>query len=145
MKSVCLYTDGSCKGNPGPGGWAYLLVYTGPQGRLHERLVSGHENLTTNQRMELMAAIHGLGRLRGPCDVRLYTDSSYLITVANGGTARRNTDLVAQLRTVASQHQVTWIHVRAHSGHAENERVDAAAHGAALGRTTEIRRASVLS
>jgi len=145
MKQVRIFTDGSARPNPGPGGWAYLLVYTNPQNRPHERLVSGHEDFTTNQRMELMAAIQGLGRLREPCDVRLYTDSSYLITVANGGTARRNTDLVEQLRTVASQHQVTWIHVPAHAGHPENERVDAAAHEAALGRTTDIRRASVWS
>lgn len=137
---VELYTDGACSGNPGPGGWGVLLRWRG-----HEKELSGSAPLTTNNRMELMAAIEGLASLRRPSVVRLYTDSLYLrdgITrwlprwKHNGWrTANRkpvkNEDLWQRLEAVLAPHQVDWQWVQGHAGHAENERVDRLARAAA--------------
>jgi ribonuclease HI len=139
MKAVHLYTDGACRGNPGPGGWAALLRYGG-----HERTLSGAEPNTTNNRMELMAAIRGLEALKEPCVVDLYTDSQYLrdgITkwlagwkrkgwITAGKTPVKNRDLWQRLDAARNGHQVRWHWVRGHSGHAENEQVDALARAA---------------
>ena len=141
---VEIYTDGSSRGNPGPGGWAALLRF---QGR--EREIGGHEPWTTNNRMELLAAIHGLEALRRPCRVRLVTDSTYVrdgITRwiaawkrrgwrTAGGQPVKNVDLWQRLDAAASGHDVDWVWTRGHSGHPENERVDrrARAEAAAVG------------
>src|SRR5271166_2375706 len=128
---VTVYTDGGCRGNPGPGGWGALLVYKG-----HERELWGGEPLTTNNRMELMAAIVALETLKRPCRAEIHTDSQYLrngITEwigawkANGWkTAQKkpvkNADLWQRLDEVRRPHEVSWHWVRGHGGHAENER-----------------------
>ena len=133
---VDIYTDGACSGNPGPGGWGALLVWDG-----HERELSGGEPATTNNRMELTAAIEALETLKRPCQVRLHTDSMYLkdgITrwihawKAKGWkTADRkpvkNVDLWQRLDAAITSHQVEFRWVKGHAGHAENERADALA------------------
>ncbi len=137
---VRVHTDGACLGNPGPGGWGVLLQWRG-----HERELSGGEADTTNNRMELMAAIMALENLSRACAVALYTDSEYVrqgITewlpgwVRRGwrtasGSAVKNQDLWQRLQEAARSHQVEWHWVKGHAGHAENERVDALARAAA--------------
>ncbi|WP_379922301.1 ribonuclease HI [Erythrobacter sp. R86502] len=136
MKQVEIYTDGACKGNPGPGGWGALLRMGA-----HEKELSGGEPDTTNNRMELMAAIKGLNALIEPCKVDLYSDSKYVLDgmqkwihgwQRNGWVNAskkpvRNADLWHELIEAARPHQVNWHWVRGHSGHPENERVDAMA------------------
>jgi ribonuclease HI len=131
MKTVHIFTDGNCRGNPGPGGWAFLLRHVDTQGRRHERVESGAVPHTTNNRMELEAVIQGLAALREPCRVELYTDSAYVLTRLNGGRARKHLESVQRLQAVATIHQVTPHDVRGHAGHPENERVDALAQQAA--------------
>ncbi len=137
MSEVEIYTDGACRGNPGPGGWGALLRAGG-----RERELFGGENPTTNNRMELTAAIRALEALKRPCVVALYTDSQYVrqgITewlpnwIARGWkTADRkpvkNQDLWQQLAEQAARHRVEWHWVRGHTGHPENERADALAN-----------------
>ena len=134
--AVELFTDGACLGNPGPGGWAALLRWGGV-----EKILAGGEVGTTNNRMELMAAIAGLEALNRPCDVRLTTDSRYVQQGieqwlakwrANGWrTADRqpvkNQELWQRLAAACAGHHIHWAWVRGHSGHPENERVDKAA------------------
>jgi ribonuclease HI len=131
MKTVHLFTDGSCRGNPGPGGWAFLLRDVDTQGRRHERVESGAVPHTTNNRMKLEAVIQGLAALREPCRVELSTDSAYVLTLLNGGRARKNLDSVQRLQAAATIHQVNPHDVRGHAGHPENECVDALAQQAA--------------
>ncbi len=136
---VEIHTDGACRGNPGPGGWGAILKYDG-----HERVLSGAEAHTTNNRMELLAAIRGLEALKRGCKVRLVTDSQY---VRNGitdwmakwkrnnwrtasRTPVKNADLWQRLDAAARRHDIDWIWVRGHSGHPENERADALARAA---------------
>ena len=131
--SVYLYTDGACKGNPGPGGWGVLMRY----GR-HEKELFGGEAQTTNNRMELSAVIEGLAALTRPCRVVICTDSQY---VKNGmekwihGWKRngwktaakqpvKNAELWQRLDELAAQHQIEWQWVRGHTGHPEHERAD---------------------
>jgi ribonuclease HI len=129
---VTIYTDGACLGNPGPGGWAALL-----RSGKHEKIIQGYEDQTTNNRMELMAALQALKSLTRPCQVDLYTDSEYLrrgITEwmenwrARGwkrkGGSLANVELWQALDTVVKEHQIKWHWVRGHAGHPENERVD---------------------
>ena len=137
---VHIWTDGACLGNPGRGGWAALL-----RSNARERLLSGGEASTTNNRMELMAAIAALEALKRTCRVELSTDSQYLrqgITEwlprwqRNGWRTAakapvKNQDLWQRLAAVSAQHEVGWRWVRGHSGHPENERVDRAARAAA--------------
>jgi len=137
---VEVFTDGACLGNPGPGGWAALL-----RAGKHEREISGGELLTTNNRMELMAAIEALVALRKPCRVDLTTDSQYVMRgieewlpgwIAKGwrtasGAPVKNRDLWERLDSARAAHVVTWHWVRGHTGHAENERVDQLARKAA--------------
>ena len=136
---VEIFTDGACSGNPGPGGWAALLRW-----KDQEKELSGFEKDTTNNRMELMAAIMALESLKRPSQVRLYTDSSYV----KDGIAKwlpswqkrgwktadnqpvKNKDLWQRLDAARAPHQVDYIWVRGHDGHAENERVDALARAA---------------
>jgi ribonuclease HI len=139
--TVEAFTDGACLGNPGPGGWGALLRYGG-----RERELSGSDPATTNNRMELMAAIQALEALSRPCAVDLYTDSRYVEQGirewvprwrSNGWrTADRkpvkNQDLWERLSSAAARHTVTWHWVRGHDGHVENERVDVLARDAAL-------------
>ena len=140
MKHVDIFTDGACSGNPGPGGWGALLR----MGR-HEKELSGSAPDTTNNRMELTAAIKALEALIEPCSIRLHSDSKYVldgITKWVHGWQRngwknaskqpvRNADLWHELIAAAKPHTVEWIWVKGHSGHAENERVDALACAAA--------------
>lgn len=142
MKQVVIYTDGACLGNPGPGGWGALLVF----GK-HEREISGAEPDTTNNRMELMAAIKALGQLKEPCTVTLHTDSTYVMKGmtewVKGWAARgwktadkkpvKNADLWQILIEKSKPHRIDWKWVKAHNGHPENERVDTLAREAALG------------
>ncbi|MFB9068788.1 ribonuclease HI [Pseudofulvimonas gallinarii] len=137
---VVIHTDGACLGNPGPGGWAAVLSYAG-----RERELSGAEPDTTNNRMELMAAISALEALTRDCRVSLYTDSRYVQQgisewlprwQARGwrtadGKPVKNVDLWQRLAAAAARHQVDWHWVRGHAGHAENERVDQLARAAA--------------
>ena len=136
LSEVEIFTDGACRGNPGPGGWAAILRYRGT-----EKELSGYAPDTTNNRMEMTAAIAGLEALKRPCRVQLYSDSQYLrdgITKWINGWKRRkwltaakqpvkNVDLWQRLDAAAARHDVSWIWVRGHSGHPENERADALA------------------
>ena len=133
---VTIYTDGACSGNPGPGGWGALLLF----GR-HEKELSGSESATTNNRMEITAAVMAFRALREPCRVEIYTDSEYLkkgitewihnwkkLGWRRGSPGKTkplaNADLWKELDQAISDHQVTWKWVRGHAGHPENERVD---------------------
>jgi ribonuclease HI len=133
---VDIYTDGACSGNPGPGGWGALLRFKG-----REREIKGGEPSTTNNRMELMAAIAALETLKRPCTVRIHTDSQYLqrgITEwikrwrVNGWRTAdkkpvKNAELWQELERQLERHHVSWHWVRGHAGHPENERADALA------------------
>ncbi len=137
--SIVLYTDGACSGNPGLGGWGALLRYG-----QHEKELSGSEQETTNNRMELMGVIGGLRALKRPCSVAVYTDSQYvrqgMLTwmenwKKNGWRNSKkepvkNQDLWKQLDELASQHQIEWHWVKGHAGNPDNERVDALATAA---------------
>ena len=133
MADVEIFTDGACRGNPGPGGWGVVLRYGE-----HEKELYGGEACTTNNRMELMAAIKGLETLKRPCSVQLTTDSSY---VRNGITQWlaewkkrgwktaakkpvKNIDLWQRLDQAVQAHQIRWYWVKGHSGHPGNERAD---------------------
>lgn len=131
--TVVVYTDGACSGNPGPGGWGSVLMYRG-----HRRELSGGEAETTNNRMELMAAIAALETLKRPCTVELHTDSTYVMKGISEWIANwkargwktaakkpvKNVDLWQRLDKAASRHQVDWRWVKGHSGIPENERAD---------------------
>ena len=146
MKRVEIFTDGACKGNPGPGGWGALL-------RLgkHEKELSGSDPHTTNNRMELTAAIRALEALIEPCEVVLHTDSKYVMDgitrwvhgwKRNGWVTAskkpvQNAELWHDLIEVAGKHKIEWIWVKGHDGHPENERVDRLASDAALAAKTQ--------
>lgn len=139
MKKINLYTDGACKGNPGAGGWAAILEYEG-----REKELFGGDKSTTNNRMELIAAIEGLKALKEPCSVTLYSDSQYLVNAINKGWLESwqakgwkkadkskvlNDDLWKELVALLDTHTVDFVWVRGHDGHAYNERCDALASG----------------
>lgn len=148
MKTVEAFTDGACSGNPGPGGWGALLRYNG-----NERELCGGEEETTNNRMELLAAIEALSALKQPCHVRLTTDSTYVkdgITKwlenwkRNGWKTAakkpvKNQDLWIRLDEQSSRHRIEWCWVKGHSGHPENERADTLANRG-LDRLRSVRR-----
>ena len=134
MKHVDIYTDGACRGNPGRGGWGAILVYNGT-----EKEMSGGEKMTTNNRMELTAAIEALSALKEPCDVMLYSDSTYLVNAVNKGwleswkkkgfkktstTQVPNADLWIKLDRQLARHKIELVWVRGHDGHEYNERCD---------------------
>ena len=134
MKTVTLYTDGACSGNPGPGGWGAILEYMG-----HEKEFSGGEDNTTNNRMELTAVIEGLSKLREPCIVELYSDSKYVIDGLQKGWAEGwkkrgwiksdkkpalNPDLWEQLLTLTHIHQMRYHWVKGHAENPKNNRCD---------------------
>jgi len=131
---VEIYTDGACSGNPGPGGWAAVLKYEGK-----EKEISGREDSTTNNRMELTAALQGLKALKYPCRVRVYSDSAYLVNAFNNGwllkwqlngwkTARKepveNQDLWQDLLSQSALHDIEWIKVKGHADNEYNNRCD---------------------
>ncbi len=139
MKHVYIYTDGACRGNPGPGGWGALLRYD-----KHEKKLFGAEEQTTNNRMELTAAIMALAALTQPCKIELYTDSQYLRKGMTewlaGWKARgwktadkkpvKNDDLWKLLETETERHHVSWHWIKGHSGHPENDIADELANHA---------------
>lgn len=145
MTEVEIFTDGACKGNPGPGGWG-VVIRSGTR----EKELSGGEPLTTNNRMELMAAIKGLEALTRPCRVALYTDSNYVrdgITKWTRGWIRngwktadrkpvKNADLWQALIAAEAPHRIEWHWVKGHAGHPENERADALASAAAVAQAS---------
>jgi ribonuclease HI len=145
MKQVEIFTDGACKGNPGPGGWGAILR----MGK-HEKELSGGEPDTTNNRMEMRAVIEGLNALNKPCQVDLYTDSKYVIDgitkwvhgwkksgwINASKNPVRNEDLWHALIEAELRHKVAWHWVRGHNGHAENERADRLASDAAERQAT---------
>lgn len=140
MKKVDIFTDGACKGNPGPGGWGVLLR----MGK-HEKEISGADPSTTNNRMEMTAVIKALNALIEPCEVTIHTDSRYVIDgmtkwihgwqkkgwVNASKKPVRNEDLWHDLIEAAAPHKITWEWVKGHNGHVENERVDQLASAAA--------------
>lgn len=133
QQQVYLYTDGACKGNPGPGGWGVLLRYG-----QHEKELFGGEANTTNNRMELTAIIKGLSALKRPCHVFIYTDSQYIKNgmeqwihnwkkngwKTSNKKAVKNIELWQQLDELVQQHVIKWTWVKGHNGHPENERAD---------------------
>lgn len=133
MKNVTIYTDGACSGNPGPGGWGAILIH-GP----HRKEMHGGEATTTNNRMELTAAISALEALKHPCKIDLYTDSNYVkdgITKWIAGWKRngwktadkkpvKNAELWQRLDEARNRHTIHWHWVKGHAGHPENERAD---------------------
>jgi ribonuclease HI len=141
-KRVHIFTDGACRGNPGPGGWGAILRYGE-----HEKEISGGDPATTNNRMELMAAIRALEALKGPKLVILHTDSKYVMDgltrwlprwKANGWKTAdkkpvKNSDLWQRLEEATQRHDIVWRWVEGHSGHIENERADALARAAIPG------------
>lgn len=143
MKAVNIYTDGACRGNPGNGGYGVVLEYNG-----HEKELSAGYRRTTNNRMELLAAISGLEQLKEPCDVTLYSDSKYLVDAITQGWAEKwrkkgwkrgdgkpalNPDLWARLLDLLQKHKVSLVWVKGHNGHLYNERCDVLATTAADG------------
>ena len=135
MRLVEIYTDGACRGNPGPGGWGAILVWQG-----HEKELSGGEVDTTNNRMELLGAITALEALKEPCRVVLTSDSKYLVDgvtlwladwQARGWKKVKNPDLWQRLLPMLSRHQVEFVWVKGHDGHPYNERCDKLATAAA--------------
>ncbi len=144
---VIMYTDGAARGNPdGPGGYGVVLQYTDSKGELHEKELSEGYEKTTNNRMELMGVIAGLEALNRPCDVEVHSDSQYVIKAFNehwiDGWIKRgwkkadkkpvlNEDLWKRLLKAAEPHNITWIWVKGHNGHPENERCDQLATAAA--------------
>jgi ribonuclease HI len=139
VKKVELYTDGACRGNPGPGGWGVLLRY-----EEQERELYGYQAEATNNQMELMAAIRGLEALKQPCEVSLTTDSKYVLQGMTewlagwkrkgwrsaSGQPVKNQDLWQRLDSAAQPHTIKWNWVRGHTGHPDNERVDGLANRA---------------
>ncbi|MED5239859.1 MAG: ribonuclease HI [Pseudomonadota bacterium] len=137
VKKVAIFTDGACRGNPGPGGWGVVLRYGDKEKEMH-----GGEPETTNNRMELMAAIAGLEALRQPCHVTLTTDSRYVMDGVTQWMPNwkkrgwktaskqpvKNVDLWQRLDAATAPHEIQWQWVKGHSGHPENERADALAN-----------------
>ena len=139
MKKVTLYTDGACSGNPGKGGWAAILSYNN-----HEKVLSGGENQTTNNRMELMAVIAGLSALKEGCIVEIYSDSAYVVNAFlqgwttnwienNWKTASnkqvQNVDLWQKLLKLTAGHEISWNKVKGHADNELNNRCDKIARG----------------
>ena len=137
MKHIEMFTDGACKGNPGPGGWCAILRYNGV-----EKVISGGEKDTTNNRMELSAVLFGLKALKEPCHITLQSDSKYVLdSISKGwvygwqkkgwkksdGKPALNVDLWQQLLVEIAKHDIEYVWIKGHAGHPENERCDAQA------------------
>ena len=140
MKELTIYTDGACSGNPGPGGWGAVLTYGE-----YKKELSGAESKTTNNRMELQAAISALEALKEPCRIKLHTDSAYLCNAFNNGwiynwqrngwkTSNKaeveNKDLWLKILALLKTHEVSWVKVKGHANDAQNNRCDALARQA---------------
>ncbi len=134
MKTIYLYTDGACRGNPGPGGYCAILKFNG-----HEKIVSGGEKDTTNNRMEMSAVLFGLRALKEPCKVILTSDSKYVLDSINkgwvyswqkkgwkksDGKLALNIDLWEQMLVEIAKHQIEYVWIKGHNGHPENEECD---------------------
>lgn len=134
MRKVLIYTDGACSGNPGPGGWAAILMHGG-----HEKVISGYEKDTTNNKMELFAAISALRCLKEPCEVELYSDSAYLVNgfekkwiegwkakgwINSSKEPVKNIELWRELDILNKTHNIKWIKVKGHSDNEFNNRCD---------------------
>ena len=147
MKKVTLYTDGACSGNPGPGGWGIILFFTDSKGTLHSAEWSGGQAQTTNNRMELLAVIEGLNKLREPCDVTVYSDSQYVCNAVGKGWLDswrkkgwknaskepvKNVDLWEEYLKAAARHTVRFVNVKGHSDNEYNNRCDELARAAAV-------------
>ena len=139
MKQIEIFTDGACSGNPGPGGWGAVLRYRSTDGQVYEKELSGGDASTTNNRMELTAFIEAVGLLKEPCEIRYCSDSQYVINGLEKGWAKGwrargwkkadkspalNPDLWAKALDLAEQHRITYVWVKGHAGHPENERCD---------------------
>ena len=139
MKKVTLYTDGACSGNPGPGGWGLILFFTDSKGTVHSMEANGGEADTTNNRMELLAVILGLEKLREPCEVTVYSDSQYVCNAINKGWLEgwqkkgwknaskepvKNVDLWERYLKSAAPHSVRFVNVKGHSDNEYNNRCD---------------------
>ena len=146
MTRVNIYTDGSSRGNPGPGGYGAVIEFTDSKGQLFIKELSCGYRLTTNNRMEMMAVISALEALNRPCQIELYSDSKYIIDCFNQhwidswvrkgwkrgkNEAVKNVDLWQRLLNAASPHQISWNWVKGHAGHPQNERCDSLATQAA--------------
>ncbi|MGL4236536.1 ribonuclease HI [Tabrizicola sp.] len=141
MPELFAYTDGACSGNPGPGGWGVLMIARDNGAVVKERELKGGEPLTTNNRMELLAAISALEALTRPSVLTIVTDSAYVKNGVTewihswkrknwrtaGGSPVKNVELWQRLEAAAARHQVTWRWIKGHAGHEENERADALA------------------
>jgi len=143
LKHVDIFTDGACSGNPGKGGYGVILKYNGVERELSEGFVN-----TTNNRMEILAAVKGLEILKEPCNVTLYSDSKYLVDSVNQGwlikweknnwyrtktEKAKNVDLFKRLLAMLNKHKVEFVWIKGHAGHPENERCDQLATSAAAG------------
>ena len=152
---VSIYTDGAARGNPGPGGYGALLRYVAPDGVVHQKELSEGFRCTTNNRMELLGVIVALEALKRPCQVTVYTDSQYVANAFNqhwvdgwisrgwktaGKQPVKNIDLWQRLLRAKTPHNVSFIWVKGHAGHPENERCDDLATGAADGKQLSIDR-----
>lgn len=152
---VVAYTDGSSRGNPGPGGYGAVLLYVDPAGVEHRKELNGGYAVTTNNRMELLGVISALEALRRPCTVEVHSDSQYVVNAFNQhwveGWKRKgwknaqkqpvkNTDLWQRLLAAMESHEVSWVWVKGHAGHALNERADELATRAADGLDGPLRR-----
>ena len=139
---VSIYTDGACSGNPGPGGYGTILVYTDNDGIKHEKELSSGFKCVTNNQMELLAVIVGLEALKRPCDITLYSDSKYVVDAFNnnwvdswikrgwktaGKSPVKNVDLWKRLLKAKENHDIEFVWVKGHAGHEKNERCDALA------------------
>lgn len=152
MKKVTIYTDGACRGNPGPGGYGIILEYTREDGQVFRKEVSAGYRRTTNNRMEVLAAVTGLRMLRVPCDITLYSDSQYLVNAMTKGWVQKwqrfgwykdakhkekakNADLWQALLEASAIHKVEYRWVKGHAENPYNNRCDELAVAAALGET----------
>ncbi|MBR5259261.1 MAG: ribonuclease HI [Eggerthellaceae bacterium] len=153
LSSVIIYSDGSSRGNPGPGGYGSVLHFRDSSGQLHVKELSGGYANTTNNRMELMGVIAALEALKRPCNIKVVSDSQYVVNAFNqdwiSGWLKRgwknaqkqpvkNVDLWQRLLSAAEPHQITWVWVKGHAGHPENERCDELATAAADGSNLQI-------
>lgn len=149
MKEVTIFTDGACRGNPGPGGYGVILQYTREDGQMFRKELSAGFRLTTNNRMEILAAVAGLSALKTPCRITLYSDSQYLVNAMNQGWVKKwqsngwyrdakkkekakNEDLWKALTAAAKPHEVTFRWVKGHAENPDNNRCDELAVAAAL-------------